>query len=136
MRWLVAVCLLVYGATALAQQEVVVVANVQEGTLALQRHEVRNLYMASSPMSDMTPVALPPSDPTRVLFNTKVIGLTEARVQSFWAQMRFSGRGRAPVELPDTQAMIEYLLAHVGAVGYLPSDQQIPEGLVVIYRSG
>jgi hypothetical protein len=135
MRWLVAVCLLVCGATALAQ-EVIVVANLQDGSVALQRHEVRNLYMASSPMSDMTPVALPPSNPTRVLFNTKVIGLTESRIQSFWAQMRFSGRGKAPVELPDTQTMIEYLMGHTGAVGYLPSDQQIPEGLVVIYRSG
>jgi hypothetical protein len=48
MRWLVAVCLLVCGATALAQ-EVIVVANLQDGSVALQRHEVRNLYMASLP---------------------------------------------------------------------------------------
>ncbi|GAC21788.1 hypothetical protein GARC_4851 [Paraglaciecola arctica BSs20135] len=48
---------------------------------------------------DLRAIALPPESQTRVLFNTKMVGLTESRIQSCWAQMRFSGRKKPPTEL-------------------------------------
>ena len=118
-----------------AQEQVVVLGNVDDPQMRLQRSEVRNLFMGNLAPEGLTPVVLPPAHPARVVFNTRVVGLTESRVQSYWAQMRFTGRAREPRELRDIPQLLAYLQETPGAVGYVPAGEEIPEGLRVIYRS-
>ena len=80
-------------------------------------------------------IALPPENQTRVLFNTRVVGLTESRIQSYWAQMRFTGRKKAPKEVASEKAVLEYIKSHPGAVGYLPAGVSIPDELTVLYSA-
>lgn len=112
---------------------VVVVANSNSG-IQLTQQEVKSLFMGGAVAADLKPVALPANNPTRVVFNTKVLGLTETRVQSYWAQMRFTGRKKPPLEVQDQISLIEYLLANPNTVGYLPLDADIPAELSVVYR--
>ena len=114
---------------------VLVVANTAERDLKLTRLEVRNLFMGEASNLALNAIVLTPDNLTRVLFNTKVIGLTEAHIQAYWAQMRFSGRKRPPREFEDETAALRYVLANEGAVGYFSQDTPLPEGLVVLYRS-
>ena len=111
---------------------VVVVANSNSG-IQLTQQEVKSLFMGGAVTADLKPVALPANNPTRVVFNTKVLGLTETRVQSYWAQMRFTGRKKPPLEVQDQLSLIEYLLANPNTVGYLPLDADIPSELSVVY---
>lgn len=117
-----------------AKSDILVIANTNDQSLKLSRQEIRNLFMGGALPYDLTAVALPPENQTRVLFNTKVVGLTEARIQSYWAQMRFTGRKIPPKELENEQLLIEYLLSHQGTVAYLSSDIELPPKLTILYR--
>ena len=86
---------------------------------------------ASNP--GLNAIALSPDNLPRVLFNT--IGLTIARIQAYWAQLRFSGRKRPPREFENEAEALEYLRTHAGAVGYCSRYTPLPEGLTVLYRS-
>ena len=114
---------------------VLIVANTDDRDLQLTRIEVRNLFMGEASNLALDAIALPPDSLTRVLFNTKVVGLTESRIQAYWAQMRFSGRKRPPREFENEAAALRYVLANEGAVGYFSQDTPLPEGLVILYRS-
>lgn len=118
-----------------AEGSVKVVANTLGAEVNLNKQEVRNLFMGGVLTYKLQAIVLPPENKTRILFNTKVIGLTESRIQSYWAQMQFSGRKTPPKELNDEQSIISYLLRNEGTVAYLPADYSIPEELTVVYRS-
>ena len=114
---------------------IIVVANIQQTDLSLSKQQIRSLFMGSSLGYGLKVVTLPPSSLVRVAFNTKIIGLTEDRIQSYWAQMRFSGRKTRPAELDSEQQLIEFLTNNPGTVAYLSASTKIPPQLTVIYRS-
>lgn len=127
--------LLMSSQPAKASDEIIVVAHLAEPAGTMQKHEVRNLFMGGA-SSGLEPVTLVPGAQTRLIFNARIVGLTESRIQSYWAQMRFSGRNKAPVQVQSVDAMMEYLLENQGSVGYLPADVTLPETLTVLYTSG
>jgi len=120
---------------ALAEGSVKVVANTSGKAITLNKQEVRNLFMGGALTHDLRAIVLPPEDKARVLFNTKVIGLTESRIQSYWAQMWLSGRKTPPKQLSDEQSIINYLLRNEGTAGYVGADFSVPEELTVVYTT-
>ena len=114
---------------------VLVVANIEDRDLQLSQREVRSLFMGRGNNPTLSVIFLSPDNLTRILFNTKVMGLAESRIQAYWAQMRFSGRKRPPREFENEAAALRYVLANEGAVGYFSQDTSLPEGLVILYRS-
>ncbi|MBU3018698.1 hypothetical protein KO519_13495 [Paraglaciecola agarilytica] len=111
-----------------------VVANIDKELINLSRHEVRNLFMGIATRYKLSAISLPPKNHTRIIFNTRILGLTESRIQSYWAQMRFTGRKEAPKEIASEELMLEYLRNNKGAVGYLPAGVSLPDELTVIYK--
>ena len=118
-----------------ASENIMVVANTPNKAIQLNRQQVRNLFMGGVLPYDLNAIALPPENSTRILFNTKVVGLTESRIQSYWAQMRFTGRKTVPQETSNEHLMLLYLQNNEGAVGYLPEGTPIPEELTIIYTT-
>lgn len=137
MRWITLLCLFLFLPLAIADAKsgVVVVANITNQQVKLSKQQARNLFMGASIGLNLHVVILPADNLARVEFNTKVVGMTESRIQSYWAQMRFSGRRTPPKELPNTQAIIAYLATHPDSVSYLPKSSKIPDGLTVIYQT-
>ena len=130
--------ILLTGAAPVQTQQadrVLVVANVADRSLQLSQREVRSLFMGRASDAGLNVIFLAPDNLTRILFNTKVMGLAESRIQAYWAQMRFSGRKRPPREFEDEAEALKYVLANEGAVGYFSQDTPLPEGLVILYRS-
>ena len=117
------------------EDRVLVVANLGDRDLQLTQREVRSLFMGRGNNPALNVIFLSPDNLTRILFNTRVMGLAESRIQAYWAQMRFSGRKRPPREFEDEAEALKYVLANEGAVGYFSQDTPLPEGLVVLYRS-
>lgn len=115
--------------------DIVVVANIKEVNLQLDKKQVRNLFMGGVVVAELEPISLPPSSPARIIFNTKIVGLTESRIQSYWAQMRFSGRNKPPKQLSTPMEVVDYLVENEGTVAYLPADAEIPESLTVLYST-
>ena len=137
MRCLVLIVLLsstVLAHIAHARERVLVVANSAESTLQLSKSEIRNLFMGGS-LDGLSPVEFESGTHIRKVFNTQVIGLPESRMQSFWAQMRFSGRSNPPSNVSNIEEMVTFLIEHESSVGYLPEGTSIPNGLTVVYIS-
>ena len=116
-----------------AGDRILVVANVEKQHQTLTREQVRNLFMGASVGYQLYPVALPPQNRTRSLFNAKVIGMAESRIQSYWAQMKFTGRLTPPDEVNSEKEMIRYLSENQGSIGSLPADAELPDNLTVLY---
>ena len=129
------ICILCWaslGQANFSQASVKVVANIEDD-IQLSKQQVRYLFLGVQ-LEELIAVQLPPANDTRVRFNTKVIGLTEARIQSYWAQMRFSGRRKPPQQFAEQELAIDYVLNNKRAVVYLPIEAPVPEGLKVIYE--
>ena len=115
--------------------DIIVVANIDKKALDINKRQLRDLFMGSGSNLNLTPFALRPKAHARTVFNTKVIGLTESRIQSYWAQMRFSGRKKPPLEFSSEEAIIERLLSTKNSIAYLSADTAVPDGLVVVFRT-
>jgi hypothetical protein len=120
--------------TSAIARSLIVVANTQQQNIQLERLQIRALFMGAPTGLGLTPVVLPIDSAARILFNTKVIGLTEHRIQSYWAQMKFAGKNKPPLQLDSVEELIDYLLAHPYSVGYLLGDDAVPESLSVVFR--
>ncbi|MFW8591011.1 hypothetical protein ACOI22_09435 [Glaciecola sp. 2405UD65-10] len=114
-------------------QGLIIVANTNDN-LKIEKRQVRDLFMGNNSQISLQPIALSPSSETRFVFNTKIVGLTESRIQSYWTQMRFSGRRRPPKEFDSIEKVLEYLKSTPGSVAYIPSGTEIPSELTVIYQ--
>lgn len=142
MRYLIqsSLALLLWSLLGLAESvaethDVVVVANIDNKDIRLDKRAVRNLFMGNAIEVTLEPITLPPQTLTRAVFNTKVIGLTESRIQSYWSQMRFSGRSTPPKEMPDIDVLLAYVATHKGTVAFFPADVPIPDHLTVVYQT-
>nr|WP_297347021.1 hypothetical protein [uncultured Glaciecola sp.] len=119
---------------ALANASLLVVANVDK-PISLSKSEVKAIFMGGATSYDLNAVALTAENKTRAMFNARIIGMTESRIQSYWAQMRFSGRQKPPREFDNEEQLINYLVKHKGAVAYVSSDVELKAGIVILYRS-
>ena len=110
--------------------DVMVVMNSTTALDSLSRSEVRQVFMGGTLSRKYVPVGLSVGDRTRIQFNTKVIGLTESRIQSYWAQLLFSGRSKPPKEFSEIDDVLNYVATVDNAVGYVPAGTVIPSNLI------
>jgi hypothetical protein len=65
------------------------------------------------------PVDLPPAAAERASFSREVLGRSVAAVRAYWQQRIFSGRDVPPPELANDERVVEYVVTHRDAVGYV-----------------
>lgn len=114
--------------------EILVIANKASGLSELSKSELRQIYMGGTLSHKYNAVNLPLEDPIRKRFNTSVIGLTENRIQSYWAQLLFTGRSKPPEVLSSVMEVIQLIAQADHTVGYVSSNTPLPENIVVLYR--
>ncbi len=68
------------------------------------------------------PVDLTPAAPARTTFTRDVLGRGVSEIKRYWQQQIFSGKNVPPPELPSEIEVIDYVLKHAGAIGYLPTS--------------
>jgi len=112
--------------------EVIVVKNTSNTIKHITKNQLRNVFLGRDTLM-FDPVIPPENTMTRIIFNTKVIGLNESRIQSFYAQMRFSGRARPPQELSSIDALLYYVITNENAITYLPKGTLLPKNVEIIY---
>ena len=103
-----------------------VIVNPENPVGTVERDFLRDAYLKkSSEWSDgetIHPIDLPSRFPARDRFIDHVIRKTPAQLRTYWNQQIFSGKGVPPPEAESVADVIAYVLAHKGAVGYLPAD--------------
>jgi hypothetical protein len=133
IRNLALMCLLCVPVVANASLRVV--GNI-DSSIKLSKSEVKAIFMGGANSHQLKGIALPPENKTRKQFNAKVIGMTESRIQSYWAQMRFSGRQKPPREFSNEQQLMDYLIQNPGTVAYIDSEVDLDSRLVILYEVG
>jgi hypothetical protein len=120
--------------TAQAQESILVVTHKNTPIEAMSRQQVKNVYLGAPLSFDAQKLVLPSTSTLRQKFNTRVIGLSESRLRSYIAQMRFSGRAIALTEVSNVSEVIDVVSSNVGTIGYVSSTTQLPDNVRVIFR--
>ena len=136
-RLLLITCLLLNSTATLAKSNdhVMVVTHRDSSIDSISKSQLRNLFMGNLALPGDTPIALSPGEVARSIFNVRVIGLTESRIQAYWAQMRFSGRQQRPETADTIDELILMIESTTNTIGYLPENATLPDDVKVIYRS-
>ena len=77
------------------------------------------------------PVDLNKKFPARERFTRDILKKSLSQLKRYWSQQIFSGKGTPPPEVDGEKAVIAYVLAHKGAIGYLPTGSD-PGGAKVV----
>jgi len=120
-----------------AQDNIWVITQKLDKDFTLSKQEVRQIYLGINIdfTDDVTSSAITLSRQNKVRsqFNAQVIGLTESRIQSYWAHMRFSGRNKPPKEYDSVSSLLDHIVTNKGSIGYVPAETILPNNIVVIY---
>jgi ABC-type phosphate transport system substrate-binding protein len=102
---------------------------------AIDREFLRDAFLKKasewSHGETLRPIDLATKFPARERFTQDVLKKTPAQLKNYWNQQIFSGKGVPPPEAETTAAVIAYVLANPGAVGYLPANIE-PGGTKVV----
>jgi hypothetical protein len=104
-----------------------------QGIGPLSRKQIKQIYLESSTGYPVKPINLAAGAKVRSIFNARIIGLTESRIQAYWAQRRFTGRSSPPMEFESIEALMQFLETNSGYLAYLPDSVSLPETLEVVY---
>ncbi len=121
--WRLLVAALLLGLSALAWGEVVVIGNQADEVGSLGEDQVAELFLGkTSKLPDGTVaevVDLPAGNPVRGEFYSKVLHKTERQIRAYWAKRVFTGKGTPPETLPDEHAVVDWVAAGRGRIGYV-----------------
>jgi ABC-type phosphate transport system substrate-binding protein len=115
------------------------IVNPRNPATAIDRDFVRNAFLKKAAVwrstgETMRPIGLSSKFSARDQFTRKVLKKTPAQLKAYWNQQIFSGKGVPPPEAASTADMIAYVMAHPGAIGYLPADADPGDAKVVEVR--
>ncbi len=115
----VVVVLTLASAAVSSMAEIVVVAG--PSAEALSKDQLTNLYLGRSFQRKL--LDLPEGNPLRDDFYKKATERDSAQMKAVWARVVFTGKGQAPVMLPDAAAIKKALITDPKAIGYLDKSQ-------------
>jgi ABC-type phosphate transport system substrate-binding protein len=80
------------------------------------------------------PVDLGASSSVRRRFSDDILGRSIDAVRRYWNQQVFSGRGVPPPQVENEAAVVEYVLTHPGAIGYVTAGTDVRGAKIVMER--
>lgn len=109
-----------------ALAEVVVVVNPANN--GLSKDQLSNLYLGRS--FEFKPLDMPEGNAMRDHFYKKLTDRDPAQVKAVWARVVFTGKGQAPLMLPDAESIKKAVATDPKAVGYI--DKSAVDGTVKV----
>ncbi len=76
----------------------------------------------------VVPVDLKADSPVREAFTRSVHNKSVTAIESFWQRMIFSGRDTPPEEKTTEDAVLAFVRANPGAIGYVSADKELGDG--------
>jgi hypothetical protein len=134
--WLLVVFVIAFTARAPAEDvKLKVIVHPDNALTSVSRGFLRDVFLKKStgwPGGEgILPVDLAWRFAERPVFTEHVLQKTPAQVKAYWNQQIFSGKGVPPPEADSPRAVIAYVLANPGAVGYIPASRD-PGGAKVL----
>jgi len=115
-----------------------VIVHPEAGIDSIDRDFLRDAYLKKATEwgngETIHPLDLSSRFAARDKFTQAVLHKTAAQLKTYWNQQIFSGKGVPPAEADSVADAIAYVLAHKGAVAYLPADADPGKAKVVRIR--
>ena len=95
---------------------------------------LRDVFLKKATRPDgetVHPIELAPKFRCASGSSREVIRKTPAQLKSYWNQQIFSGKGVPPPDAESAAAVITYVVAHPGAIGFIPTSTN-PGGARVV----
>jgi ABC-type phosphate transport system substrate-binding protein len=112
-----------FAASSALAGELLVVVGAQSPLTALDKNQVRNIFLgkvsAFPDGSSVIPIDQPESSPLRDEFYTKVANRSASEVKARWAQLAFTGRGEPPRVGAGSGDIKKILNSTSGTIGYI-----------------
>ena len=131
---LFATCLLLWGGSVGAAEEVVVIGHpaiAKTDKATLQR--IYTGRAVSIGAQAVAPVNLPPGNPARDEFLLCCLEQNEEQYTGYWLVRRYVGKGAPPQEMANVDDVVKFVQATPGAIGYVPASK-LPRSANVIFR--
>ncbi|NUO65457.1 MAG: hypothetical protein HOQ11_09110 [Gemmatimonadaceae bacterium] len=132
-----AICLAaLVGAAPAGAQQYRVIVNAANTTTTLSKEDLARVYLKKMSTwkngGSVTVVDQAPKSPVRAAFSMAVLGRDVPTMKNYWQQSLFSGRGVPPLEQPTEAQVVAFVAANPGAIGYVSSEAQLPEGVKTV----
>jgi ABC-type phosphate transport system substrate-binding protein len=118
--------------------EVVVIVHPKNKVTSLDKKFLTSAFLKKKTRwgdnKAIKPVDLPAKSAVRKRFSKEVLGRSVEAVRRYWNQVVFSGRGVPPPELDSEDEVVEYVLSHPGAIGYVSGAADLKGAKVVEVR--
>ena len=121
--WLAAALALTFAPSAAAAGGYQIVVNPSNPAAAVPAAQLSRMFLKKLPKWDhgaaVVPVDQPAETPVRAEFSKGVHNKPVAAVVAYWQQQIFAGRDVPPVEKAGDEAVLAFVRANPGAVGYV-----------------
>ncbi|MDI1259624.1 hypothetical protein [Aquabacterium sp.] len=97
----------------------------------VSKDQLANIYLGRS--FDLKPVDLPEASPLREQFYKKATDRDQSQIKATWSRIVFTGKGQAPIILPDAAAVKKAVISDPKAIGYI--DKGAVDGSVKVVFS-
>ncbi len=108
-----------------AYAEVVVVVSSQNPVETLSQTELADIYLGRAQRwpggETVVPIDQTESAPAYEEFYSEYLGRSPAQIKAHWSKLIFTGRGRPPRNVEDSEAMAELIADNPNAIGYIDS---------------
>jgi ABC-type phosphate transport system substrate-binding protein len=130
-----AVCAGLVMASAADHRDYQVIVHPDNPVAQVDRQFLRDAYLRKAADWNggqiIRPIDLATRFAVREQFVQDVLKKSPSQLKNYWNQQIFSGKGVPPPEADSTAAVVSYVLANLGAIGYLPADAN-PGGTKVV----
>jgi ABC-type phosphate transport system substrate-binding protein len=139
IRWLIALLAIIAWCSAACAQDVVLVANKNVELSEIKAADLRAIFVGEKTRfedgSHAVPVTLK-GGPVLEVFLKKHIGESPEDFRAQWRKTVFTGQGAMPKACDSEAALIKYVAATPGAIGYVsrvsPEDQDKVKSLAAV----
>lgn len=116
-----------------AQEPYQLIVNAANPVVELPTGDVARLFLRTTRTwkngVPAQPVDQSLSSPVRMQFVKQVLGQTRGEVQDYWLKRMFSGTEVPPPVRDSDVAVIEYVRANSGGIGYVAGSGPLPTGV-------
>jgi len=119
-----------------AEQDLVVVVNINNPTSKMSKSQVIDLFMGryiAFPNGEKaTPIDLIDEQDIKIFFYQNLVGMSLARVNAYWSRVKFTGRVKPSVKVPSETELIQHMNSSPLSIGYM-ERRNLTKHLKVVY---
>jgi ABC-type phosphate transport system substrate-binding protein len=120
---------------ALFAKDYALIVNKNSSIESLTQLQVKSIFLKKNIIindQEMVPINLLATDELREYFESEVLNMSRASLQSFWVKEHYMGK-RPPLNMQSYKSVIAFVKKIDGAIGYIPLSDADDE-LKIVYR--